>query len=308
MGKLHWKVLSAALAACVALSACGTRASEPADDDGVEVQIGAPDQGSEAMPNGGDVSVQLASGSSRNDNNENDGENGGEFDGEDEEQDENDPYSYEPYERKRISGTPVDPAWYDDCVFLGDSVTNGLGYYNDVSFVFGNAQFICAGSLGWVNCLWELDHEDEVHPIYKGQKVRLEDAVEVSGAHKVIIGMGMNDIGLYGIDETLRCADELISKLRDKTPGLEVYVMTVTPMLPANQTPYLYNDLIVEYNDRLFYFCQDHNCHFLDTWSAVANDQGELPFELCVDPEAQGLHLNSDGSEIVAEYINKHVG
>ena len=61
--------------------------------------------------------------------------------------------------------SPVDAKWFDDAVFVGDSVTLKLSYYCDEHpEALGNARFFCAGSLGFESALWDIDREDAVHP------------------------------------------------------------------------------------------------------------------------------------------------
>ena len=94
------------------------------------------------------------------------------------------------------SAAGEDASWFDDAVFVGDSVTNMLNIYcmNDPE-ALGKAQFVCAPSLGFTNAQWALDDENNVHPSYKGKTVLAERAAELTGANKVLIMLGMNDIG-----------------------------------------------------------------------------------------------------------------
>ncbi len=299
-------LLSVSLAA---LCACGAKNAEPqeveVDFTGMTVtadSVSSAEEMPDVVHNGlvGGMKTETSSDSSKSYNDPEAGEG-------DDDSEMSEEHESLPYEPKEIPGQRVDISWYDDCVFMGDSVTNGLNLYNDASGCCGNAQFICAGSLGWVNCQWELDHEDEVHPVYMGQKVRLEDAPGITGAKKCIIGLGMNDIGLYGVDGTIDAVVEFIMKLKSKYPGLEIYIQTVTPMIEEMQFPTFNNELVKEYNAKLRTFCNESGCHYLDTWSALANEHDALPYELCADPEALGLHLKNEGSEIMNDYIMKNV-
>lgn len=201
----------------------------------------------------------------------------------------------------------TDLSWFDDCVFMGDSLTLGLSFYALVTGDLGNAEFVCAASLGWVNSQWSMYDENEVHPMYNGEKILLEDAVTVTGAKKAIIGLGMNDIGNYGVDETLESADEFIAKLRAKTPDVQIYLQTVTPMIPMKENDRINNSLIKEYDDALEVFAKEHDCKFINSWAALADENGELPYELCEDPDELGLHLSQEGCGIWADCIRENV-
>lgn len=205
--------------------------------------------------------------------------------------------------RKPMTGVPVEDSWFDDCLFIGDSLTLGLSLYNDWMDEFGNADFVCSAGLGWVNAQWDLFDENEVHPMYYGEKILVEDAINVAGANKAIIGLGMNDIGTYGVDMAISGADELLSKIQEKSPGVRIYLVTVSPMIESAQYDRLNNTVIREYDDRLEVLAKEHGCGLINSWNALVDDKGNLPDYLCEDPGALGLHLNNEGCDILCEYI-----
>lgn len=205
------------------------------------------------------------------------------------------------------SGNAVDLSWFDDCVFLGDSLVGGLGMYNDVYFDLGNAQFVYSAGLGYASSQWDIDAEYEIHPYLYGQKILLEDAVSILGAKKVIIGMGMNDLVSYGSDTILEYAKSFIDKIRAKNPDVVIYLETITPMIEEMEYDLLNNWLIQNYDSKLQIFCKENNCGFLNTWAAVANEYGKLSYELCSDPDDLGLHLTLEGYAMVADYIVHNV-
>lgn len=198
-------------------------------------------------------------------------------------------------------------SWFDDCVFLGDSLVGGLGMYNDAFFALGNAQFVYSAGLGYGNSQWDIDAENEVHPYFYGQKILLEEAVGLTNAKKVIIGMGMNDLVCYDVETTLGYAKSLVDSIREKNPDVVIYLETITPMIEEAEYDLLNNLMIQDYDTQLEAFCENNNCGFLNTWSAVADEYGRLPYELCSDPDALGLHLTMDGYALVADYILHNV-
>ncbi len=84
----------------------------------------------------------------------------------------------------------VDTSYFDDVVFIGDSVSLKLQYYvrdqrkSDENFL-GKAQFLTAGSFSYINALKAVS-EASVHPSYQGTKMLLEDSIAASGAKSFI--------------------------------------------------------------------------------------------------------------------------
>lgn len=206
------------------------------------------------------------------------------------------------------SRSPAELSWFDDCVFLGDSFTNGLSLYNESYGELGNAQFVCAACIGWVSSQYEIDHPNAFHPTYNGQTVFMYDAPALTNAKKAVITLGMNDVGCFGIEGTLDAAASFIAKVRASSPDVTIYITTVTPMVESAEYDLLNNDLIQKYNERLPVFAQMHDCIFLDTWSVFADENGKLPVDLCIDPDGLGFHLNNNGNHMLCEFYKANLG
>lgn len=211
------------------------------------------------------------------------------------------------------SGTPVEASWFDDSVFIGDSVTLKLSYYAEKTKALGEAEFLCAGSLGYTNALWELDHEDNVHPDYEGEKVTVYDGAKRVGAKKVFVMLGMNDIGLYGVDGGIESMITLTDKIRESCPDAVIYIESVTPMVAGNSLGDLNNESIAKFDEKLQEVCTNKGYRYLDIASAVSDENGALIYEYCGDPpsddnpDAMGLHFTDEGCEKWVEYLKNHV-
>ena len=287
----------------VSLTACGAKGSAAtADENVVEVDFGNLNyEGNIGEPVKADIQNNLASVNQEEDTQESETQEN--ENSEDKTQNSETASKASASSRYNPTGIPANLSWFDDCVFMGDSLTLGLSYYNDLTGDLGNAQFVCSAGLGWCNSQWSLYDENEVHPIYNGEKVLLEDAVVLTGANKAIIGLGMNDVGIFGVDETLSYAEEFIGKVRAKTPDVQIYLQTITPMIEIAEYDALNNPLIKEYDEALEVFAREQNCKFINSWAALADENGKLPYELCQDPDALGLHLTNEGCEIWANCI-----
>ncbi|MBQ1389288.1 MAG: hypothetical protein IIY78_06635 [Clostridia bacterium] len=205
-------------------------------------------------------------------------------------------------------GEKVPDSWFDDCVFMGDSLSVGLSMYNDANGVFGNAKFVCASCLGYGNSQWDLYRPGNVHPYYNGRKVLLEDAVNLTGAKKAVICLGMNDIGIWGPSGVIDLARSLLYKIRAKSPNVRIYFETVSPMIYYAQKQHLNNTLIRQFNENLRQFAAEEGCGYLDSYHALADTNGNLPYDFCSDPGGLGLHLKFNGCAIWAEFIKSSIG
>ena len=192
-----------------------------------------------------------------------------------------------------VQTEPVSGEWFNDAVFVGDSITLGLSYYCDAEpGVLGSAQFFCAGSLGYASALWDIDDPEAVHPYYKGQVYLSEECAEVTNAAKVFIMLGMNDIGIYGTDGALEYAEELYKRIKARSPNAALYIQSVTPILKGFEEDDLNNSTIREFNAKLSSFCSEHGYKYFDVYSVMADENGYLRSDYCSDPESMGIHFS----------------
>lgn len=205
-------------------------------------------------------------------------------------------------------GSSVTGSYFDDAAFVGDSVSLKLSYYAAATGKLGNAQFFTSGSLGAGNALWEVSDES-VHPSYNGTKMLIEDCIANSGASKVYIMLGMNDIGLYGIDDTIVNYEELVSRIKEKSPSVQIVVQSMTPMTSTSNImgSSLNNDNIKVYNNRLSELCSKNGWAFVDVASVMYDAQGiNLNRDFCSDPDDMGVHFTEAGCEKWIEYLSTH--
>ena len=202
----------------------------------------------------------------------------------------------------------VSASYFDNTAFVGDSVSLKLSYYAAATGALGNAQFFTAGSLGAGNALWEVSDES-VHPSYQGVKMLVEDCIANSGADTVYIMLGMNDIGLYGIDDTIENYKTLLGNIKAKAPDVNIVVQSMTPMTDTSTIigEDLNNENIKVYNNRLLTLCQENGWAFVDVASVMYDEQGvNLNRDFCSDPDGLGVHFTEAGCEKWVEYLSTH--
>ena len=210
------------------------------------------------------------------------------------------------YPEDEPTGNTLSADWFDDAVFIGDSVTLKLSYYAEDG-ALGKADFLCAGSLGYNNALMGIDEEGNVHPTYQGEKYTVDEGIKTIGKKKVFIMLGMNDIGLYGVDGAANAMITLTDRIKQKSPGVQIYIESVTPMLKSMQKKYLNNSTISRFNSRLREICSSRGYYFLDVASVMKDNNGDLEYENCSDPTAMGIHFTDTGCRKWVDYLKRHV-
>lgn len=205
----------------------------------------------------------------------------------------------------------VDDSYFNDAVFIGDSISLKLYYYvlaqrqTNPSFL-GNAEFLTASSLGASNALWEVSDES-VHPLYQGKKLPIEDAVALTGKKKVYLMLGMNDISNYDIDTCIENYQLLIDLMKEKSPGCQIYIQSVTPKIRTAQEG-VSNEKIFEYNLRLVQMCMEEGYEYVDAAYVLRDEEGYLPEDYCSDPDSMGMHFTDKACNEWISYLRKHTG
>ena len=128
------------------------------------------------------------------------------------------------------------------------------------------------------------------------------------GRKKVFIMLGMNDIGGYGVDDSIRAMEQLTDRILQKNPDVQIYIQSVTPLIYGMKRRDLLNNTNVAlFNQRAREVCKEHGFVFVDVASAVSDSNGNLRYELCGDADYMGLHFNNSGCKLWVEYLRAHV-
>ena len=172
----------------------------------------------------------------------------------------------------------VDSAFFDDAVFVGDSVTLKLSYYAASSGKLGKAQFLTRGSYGVAHAVM-----DTMLLTYQGKDMTVEEAIKATGASKVFLMMGMNDIGLYGIDATIENWGKMIDRIRSNCPNATVYIQSMTPIWTGGEKGDLNNANMDLYNEKLKNFAAENNIEFIDVAPYMKDATGGMATRYCSD-------------------------
>lgn len=173
--------------------------------------------------------------------------------------------------------------YYGESVFIGDSIMLGFRNYSakKTNFVH-DIQFLAVGSYSAGNALKPVKG-DNVHPKYKGKKYQVWDAVSLMDCKRVFILLGMNDIALLGLEGARDAYKEVIDKIVEKSPDVEITVISVTYTLKGEGTKGLNNDNIAKYNVLLQEMAKENGWEYLDLCTPVSDGKGNLAEGYCSD-------------------------
>ena len=203
----------------------------------------------------------------------------------------------------------VDPTWFDDAAFVGDSVSVMLESYNSSASQLGKANFFCSVSLSQTNALsYEAGNSRlPEYPKGSGQHPKLEDGIAASGAKKVYLMLGMNCIA-GGVDRASKDLVTLVDRILEKSPDATILIQSVTPMTADSPRAddALNNTTIAAFNTRMQEICKERQWYFVDVSQAVKDEAGYLRADFSGD-KAMGIHFNYNGAAAWAEYLLTHV-
>lgn len=206
-------------------------------------------------------------------------------------------------------GEPVEPDWFGDAAFVGDSVSVMLRMYNDSAHVLGDPAFFCTESLSPRNAMAAEEGSERLPewPAGSGKRQKLPEGIAEFGAKKIYIMLGMNSIS-EGVDKAAEDLVLLIGLISEKSPEADVFIQPVTPMTADSPRAddLLNNGTIRQYDRLLTRLCREHGWYYVDSAQALTDENGFLRADYSGD-KAMGIHLNFTGAEAWADYLLTHV-
>lgn len=183
----------------------------------------------------------------------------------------------------------VDISYFDDAVFVGDSLTLGISYHSGF-----NSDFLCAGGLSIRNIETE---------IVKDGKNTIKTLQAMDNVGKVYIMLGTNDAVFQDKEEYLSGYSAFIDDVRDRFPNAVIYIQSIMPVTKTfSNTHDLKNNMLTTYNEYLVDLAIEKQCYYIDLNSYFADSDGYLPN----DAGGDGVHLSPENYKKLAEYLMNH--
>lgn len=189
---------------------------------------------------------------------------------------------------------PVEDAYFDDALFLGDSVSTGITVYH----IADNAA--CIAAIG-VSPGTAVDSQCIVTP--NGKLTMLEAAKAKGERSKVYIMLGGNGLWLDK-DSFIKGYQEFIDAVKEQYPAATVYIQSMTPVTTfVGQTyPTVSNEKVIEYNAAIAQLAKDNDLPFVNVFEGLAGPDGYLP----ASSSSDGLHLSPEYYYKWFDYLKAH--
>ena len=189
---------------------------------------------------------------------------------------------------------PLD--WFSDAVILGDSISSILEHYCYSSGDLGEAMFLCPTSYSVHNAV-----SGELTIWLQGQSHSVEEAIQLTGASKVFIMLGVNDVAREGgVAKTMELWQIMLDRIREKNPDVTFYIESCFPVY--RYAAYLEdgNGVIDGYNEELKQFCADNGCVYVDIARFFKDDANALADVYCSD---QYVHITNEAAALWAQLL-----
>ena len=182
----------------------------------------------------------------------------------------------------------VDMSYFDDALFIGDSVTQGFAWYPEYR--------------DWMRvCAYKGVNPQSILQNYVGQradgtKIEMWDEINVQqDVANIYILLGANALLQQTDEGFLKFYGELLDKLRVRFPDTPIYVQSITPTTQeyGEKKPQLEREHLKLINNAIAKLAVSKGLYYVDLWEVMADENGYLRADLA---GSDGLHL-LDGSK-----------
>ena len=180
-------------------------------------------------------------------------------------------------------------AFFDDALFIGDSLTGSLRTYLMKNGGLGTAKIIFVNGIACHNIV--LKNQTVV---FMGKACSPAKAAALAEAKKLFLLLAANDVG-FPMDKERACWDTMIADIQQANPGITIYVQSGTPF--RGDVNYFTKENMDEYNDMLRAMCEESGCVYVDITEGLLTEEGYLDDSFRVGVE-DNVHMNQDGCAI----------
>ncbi len=191
-------------------------------------------------------------------------------------------------------------SFFDDAVFVGDSVTKQLSRYvqeqrqKTGKDILGKARFLCRDNYSiWIGCHTNL--YGELRLKYQGKEVTIQGGLQKMGAGKAFVMLGLNDHAGSQMEKDVRRFGLIIDHVLEKNPDILFVAQSCTPIVKGAESKTRSRKNFTGFNENLKVLCEEKGVYYLDVATAVTGDDGYMIPEYAYDKLA---HMNDKGLKV----------
>ena len=202
------------------------------------------------------------------------------------------------YPDKVPASAEVDNSWFDDALFIGDSITEGIKAYN----LLGNATVVSNVGISLYNVATK-----ECINTGDGTRITIPQAVaQYPNKTKISIQLGVNGMGMT-IDQFKQAYSGFIDIIRKSHPNASIYLVSIFPISEqkfynSGYSKSITNAKIDEFNNAIMEVAVDKDAHFLYVAECIKQPDGSLDAEVTGD----GMHIGPAYYERWFQYMREH--
>lgn len=194
--------------------------------------------------------------------------------------------------------------FYANSVFIGDSVMLGFRNYamKNMETYLGKIQFLASGSFSVNNAL-QPPSSTSTHPIYDGKQRYIEESIALMQVDRVFLFFGINDVALAELPDVCDKYTELIGRIQEQSPDVEIYIISATYTLAGQGGRKLNNENLSALNTLMQERASENGWGYVDIMSALDDGNGNLAEEYCSDGY---LHQNTAAYDVWSEVLREY--
>lgn len=188
----------------------------------------------------------------------------------------------------------VEQTYFDDAVFVGDSITEGMLIYSGME----NATILAGTGVNFSTVYTSAVMKNAED----GTRSTIMDELPKKQYAKVYVMLGGNEVRDMSKESFLQRYEKLLDDIRAIQPDALIYVQSMTPVTPTN-TYNMDNERIDEFNQAILEMCQRKKFYYLNVAESMKDESGALPTE--ASPK-DGMHFGQPYFDKWIAYLKTH--
>ncbi|MGN1403217.1 MAG: GDSL-type esterase/lipase family protein [Ruminococcus sp.] len=190
----------------------------------------------------------------------------------------------------------VDASYFDDALFIGDSRTEGLALYGNLS----NADYFTSVGMS----IFKVTEKSAGNPNL-GESCTLSQKLAQKQYGKVYIMLGLNELGTGTAESWAQTYADVIAQVRQAQPDAIIYLQSILVVSASQNNPSgaINNNAVNTRNAALEALADpQNNIYYLNVNEAVMDANGCLDASLTSD----GIHLLGNSLSLWEDYLKQH--